>query len=168
MDPRFVALLALVPCLALSCRQAAPAPGSTASSVSDPAPAGGPTAPVSGASCPLGVRSARVEVRDIAGGAELTVTADVDHLAQIRARAQDAAALHGPGSHRGPGHDGHHLGAHTHGLRLTELPPVTARYQELPSGARISLQAIVPHQVDAMREHLRENVATVMRVPCRL
>jgi len=131
----------------------------------------GPTDLAPGASaravaCPLGIEGARVTVADSADGVELTITADPVHAAEVRSRARDAAALRGIGAHKGQGHDGKHLGAHRHGLRLTALPPVNASVEDVDGGARIRLAAVVPEQVEALRERARENVEAASKPPC--
>jgi hypothetical protein len=116
----------------------------------------------------MGVEGARVDVSDVDGGVELTVTASTDQVEEVRIRARNAAELRGAGSHDGLGHDGQHFGHHRHGLRLSGLPPTDVTVEDVDGGARIRLAAIVPDQIDALRERARENVAAASAAPCNL
>ena len=129
-----------------------------------PAPATSPATDV--ASCPLGVAGARVEATDVPGGVAVRITGPSDRLEELRHRVHDAGQLDGIGAHLGLGHGGKHLGAQRHGLRLAELPPVTADVKDLDDGSEIDLTVKHPSQLDEMRSQLHERVALVNAGPC--
>ncbi len=116
--------------------------------------------------CPVGVEGARIAIADAPGGADLTLTASADRVPELRQRLRDAASLYGVGAHRGLGHHGAHLGAQRHGLRLTELPPLDARVEDVDGGARMHLRAKVPSQADELRSRLHARVEAVGAGPC--
>lgn len=67
-------------------------------------------------------------------------------------RARDAAAMYGPGAHRGLGHDRIHGGGHRHGLGLDQLGVrVRAEAESTPEGARIIVRPQVATDLEAMR-----------------
>jgi hypothetical protein len=118
------------------------------------------------AACPLAVEGAHIDVAETQDGVILTITARADRVDELRRRVRDAAALHGIGAHEGLGHYGRHLGHQRHGLELTRLPPVETAVEDVEHGARLRLVAIVPSQVDAVREQVREKVERVNAGPC--
>jgi hypothetical protein len=105
--------------------------------------------------CPFGVRGARVRMIDTADGVVVTLRAFGD-IAVLRRRARDAAAMYGPGAHRGLGHDGAHGGGHRHGLGLAQLGvPVEATAEDTEEGARIIVRPKDPADLGRMRAALR-------------
>jgi hypothetical protein len=123
-------------------------------------------APASSAACPLGVPGARVDAIDSPEGVDLRITAPADRVDEVRHRARDAAQLHGIGAHQGLGHEGKHLGAQRHGLRLTELPPIRTMVEDVDGGAQIALVARLPEQVSDVRSFVRARVDVVNAGPC--
>lgn len=118
----------------------------------------GPRTPMSTPSttCPFGIRGARVSTSDTEDGSVIELRAYGD-VAELRRRAHDAAAMYGPGAHRGLGHDGEHGGGEHHGLGLAHLGvPVRAEAEDTPEGARIIVRPIVATDLDKMRKALRE------------
>jgi hypothetical protein len=76
-------------------------------------------------------------------------------VGEIRRRAADAAAMYGPGAHRGLGHDGKHGGGHQHGVGLAHLGvPVHAEAENTPEGARILVRPKDPADLERMRAAL--------------
>lgn len=118
------------------------------------------------AHCPLGVPSARVEVADTPGGVSMTFTASPDRIAELRARASDAAAMHGPGQRLGRGHDGKHGSGGEHGLQAMQLPPSHAGAEDIEGGARLNLRPVDPSDLGALRLKARERAAA-MSASCR-
>jgi hypothetical protein len=116
--------------------------------------------------CPLGVEGSVLTLADVRGGIDVTMTAAPDRIGDLRARIRAAAALHGAGSHKGLGHNGSHLGAHRHGLRLTALPPLDATVEDVKDGARLHLVAKVGSEVDPLRAQLRDRVTLVLAAQC--
>ena len=103
---------------------------------------------------------------DAADGADLTLHAPPERLADLRRRARDVASLYGAGAHKGLGYHGAHLGAHRHGLRLADLPPLEASVEDVDGGARIHVRARRPPDVDSLRSSLRARVDAVQTGPC--
>jgi hypothetical protein len=129
-----------------------------------PVPTSAPSEEPSG--CPLGVEDAQIKVLDTPSGVDLTLTAPADRVDELRRRARDAAALHGPGAHEGLGHEGVHMGAQRHGLRLTEMPPMDASVEDVQGGAILHLYAKVAAQRDELREKVHGRVDEIMAGPC--
>jgi hypothetical protein len=123
-------------------------------------------APDASSGCPLGVPGATVVMSDVENGATLAFDAPPQQTDHLRRRVRDAAKLYGPGTHLGMGHDGGHLGAHSHGLRLTELPPLYTRIDDTERGARLQLTAKVPEQTQELRDRMRARLAIVGYGPC--
>jgi hypothetical protein len=96
---------------------------------------------------------------------DVTVTAPAPLVDDVCARVRMAAALHGPATHAGLGHDGRHMSAHTHGLRLTELEPLTASAVDVDGGARPHLAA-APAARNELRAKIRERADAVSRAAC--
>jgi hypothetical protein len=107
-----------------------------------------------------------LSLADVPGGIDVTMTAAPDRVDELRRRVREAAALHGDGAHQGLGHDGEHLGAHRHGLRLTALPPIDTAVEDVKDGARLHLVAKSDARVDQLRTELRDRVALVLAARC--
>jgi hypothetical protein len=112
--------------------------------------------------CPLGVRDAHVAVDDTIDGIALTFTATTDRLGELRERAADAAAMHGPGQGLGKGHDGRHGTGGEHGLKAMQLPPADAGEQDIDGGARIYLRPADPKDLATLRMKVRERAEAMM------
>jgi hypothetical protein len=117
-------------------------------------------------SCPLGVEGARIDAIDTPTGADVTITTTPEHLADLRRRGDDAAKLYGVGAHKGLGHNGQHLGAQSHGLRLTDLPALSASVEDIENGVRLHLAARLPSDAEELRSRLHERVEIIRRGPC--
>ncbi len=140
-----------------------------AACASDPPPASSvPPAPI-GSRCALGVSGAHVDVADSHGGVDLTFTTG-DSVENLRARAREAAKMHGRGAHAGLGHAGRHgLGdgrGESHGLRLWSMPPAYAQVHDIDNGALLTLVAVDPARRDELRTKVRERVSELQRAPC--
>lgn len=106
--------------------------------------------------CPFGVRGARVSMMDTDDGVVIALRAFGD-VNELRRRAHDAAAMYGPGAHRGLGHDGEHGNGLRHGLGLAQLGvPVYAVAENTPEGARITVRPKVAADLERMRSALKE------------
>jgi hypothetical protein len=137
------------------CSKADPPPRSTASVTNaDATP------------CPLGVRGAHVIVEDTEVGVTMTFTAPATDLPDLRERARDAAAMHGPGQHLGKGHDGQHFTGGDHGLKAMQLPPSFAGEEDIDGGARIRFMPADPADLDLLRTRIRERAGAMMNA-CR-
>jgi hypothetical protein len=143
-----VVMLALA---AVACTEAQPAPVSaTSMKTAAPPPA-----------CPLGVSGARVAYEDTESGGRLTLTAPPAQLDDLRRRARDAAAMHGP-ARQGEGHEGRHAMGGEHGLRPMQLPPSRGEAQDLEGGARIDLTPYDAADLTVLRAKLRDRAHEMM------
>lgn len=119
-------------------------------------------------SCPLGVRGAAVAATDTADGITLTFTTDVvANVEELRTRARDAAAMHGPGEKVGLGHDGRHGEGGQHGLQTLQLPPVHAAEDDVNEGARIRFVPADQKDLEVLRTKLRARAIQLNSTPCK-
>lgn len=101
--------------------------------------------------CPSGIRGARLRTEETVNGIVFHLKAYGD-VHDVRARARDAAAMYGPGAHRGRGHDGAHGDGEHHGLALDRLGvPVDARAEDTAAGARIVVTPKDPADLPTLR-----------------
>lgn len=114
--------------------------------------------------CPLGVPGAHVAVEDTESGVALTFTATMDRLGDLRERAADAAAMHGPGERVGKGHDGRHGTGGAHGLKAMQLPPAYAVEEDIDGGARVYLKPADGKDLALLRAKARERAEAMMSV----
>lgn len=117
--------------------------------------------PSAATTCPLGFRGARIGVEDRNAGFDLVLVAYGD-VEELQRRARDAAAMHGPGAHRGLGHEGQHGLGGRHGLGLGRLGVrVRAESEDTVEGARIHVAALDPADITRLRQaiHSRANQA---------
>lgn len=124
-----------------------------------------PTVTSGGTSCALGVAGARATATDTEAGVQLTLGVENMHLNELRVRARDAAALHGPDAHQGLGHDGHHGNGGKHGLTPLQLPPARAAADDVEGGVRIQLTPVDAKDLDRLRTSVRARV-DAMNKPC--
>jgi hypothetical protein len=130
--------------------------GCSSSSLRPPVAVGRPAIPEPSTTCPFGVRGARVNMSETEDGMVIALRGYGD-VTELRRRARDAAAMYGPGAHRGLGHDGVHGRGDRHGLGLAHLGvPVLAEEQDTPEGARITVRPVLTADLDRMRKALRE------------
>lgn len=116
--------------------------------------------------CPFGIRGARLEMRDTDEGVVIDVRAFGD-VNEVRRRAADAAAMYGPGAHRGLGHEGKHGGGERHGLGLSRLGvAVRAKSEVSAEGARIVVRPKDARDLDRMRHELWAREGRVRRGEC--
>lgn len=129
--------------------------------------AGLPREPSPSTTCPFGFSGARVAIQDTADGVEITVIG-YEQLAELQRRARDAAAMYGPGAHRGLGHHGQHGNGQHHGLGLGQLPMrVAASEEDSSDGAIIRVSAMNPIECASMQRllHRRADRAREGRCP---
>jgi hypothetical protein len=132
-----------------------------------PLHAGEPVEPTPSTTCPLGLRGARVTLENTHDGADVVMTAFGD-ATELRQRARDAAAMYGPGAHRGMGHEGKHGDGKQHGLGLATLGvPVVATEEDTKDGARIHVAAVDPQDRGRMRAALIARVDDARTGDCR-
>ena len=127
---------------------------------------GGDRAPGAREGCPLGVPGATVDVEETPEGVALVFTSP-QHEGELRERARDAAAMHGPGAHVGAGHDGTHGSGGQHGLQAMQLPPARAVVVEVAGGARIDLVPADAEDRGALVTKAREGARRMRDAACR-
>lgn len=102
--------------------------------------------------CPSGITGARLRMVETEDGVAFLLKAFGD-VHDVRKRARDAAAMYGPGSHRGRGHAGTHGEGQHHGLALDRLGvPVVAEASDTAEGARIVVRPKDPADLPKLRE----------------
>jgi hypothetical protein len=127
-----------------------------------------PQTPASGANletpraCPLGVDGASVTYEPTADGGALVFTAPPEQVADLRQRAQDASAVHGPGEKLGKGHDGKHGSGGDHGLKAMQLPPARVGAIDVEGGARIAFIPADMSDLDVLRVKLQARARELM------
>jgi hypothetical protein len=122
--------------------------------------------PSESTTCPFGFRGARVAFEDTAEGVDIVLTG-VGNAAELQHRARDAAAMYGPGSHRGLGHDGTHGNGLHHGLALDRLGvQVRAAEQNTTGGACIHVTAIDTADLAKVRTAVRARADAVRSGSC--
>ena len=115
--------------------------------------------------CPLGVAGALVVAEDTPDGIALSFRSK-DRPEEMRERANDAAAQHGPGQRLGLGHDGRHGDGADHGLQLMQAPPARSVAEDIADGARIRFVAADPRDTEALRTKLRERADRMNAITC--
>lgn len=116
--------------------------------------------------CPLGVAGAKVSVEEVPDGIVLRFTS-ADNAKEMRERANDAAAQHGPGQGMGLGHDGRHGDGAAHGLQLMQAPPSRTVATDIEGGASIHVVPSAETDKTELRAKLRERAAAMNAMACR-
>ncbi len=151
-----ILVLALLVSASLACTEGSPPPKSPAATILQaPAPTG----------CPLGVPDTRVVFAEAPQGGTLTFLTGPDRVEDLRERARDAAAQHGPGQRVGKGHDGRHGSGGEHGIKSMQMPPAYAAEDDIEGGARLRFTAATPEDVDAIRSQLRARAPSGRHCP---
>jgi len=115
--------------------------------------------------CPLGVAGAKVAAEEVSDGIILRFTS-VDKAKELRERANDAAAQHGPGQGMGLGHDGRHGDGAAHGLQLMQAPPSRSVATDIDGGASIHFIPSSETDKTELRAKLRERAAAMNVTAC--
>lgn len=116
--------------------------------------------------CALGVVGASVTAEDTPDGIALSFTSK-DRVAEMRARANDAAAQHGPGERVGAGHHGRHGHGGEHGLQMMQAPTARSVAEDIEGGARIRFVPADPAEKELLREKLRERAGAMNAATCK-
>jgi hypothetical protein len=116
--------------------------------------------------CPLGVPGATVVAEDTPDGIALSFRSK-NKPEEMRERANDAAAQHGPGQRLGLGHDGKHGDGAEHGLQLMQAPPARSVAEDIEEGARIRFVAADSRETEALRSKLRERADVMNAAVCK-
>lgn len=115
--------------------------------------------------CALGVQGATVGPEETPDGIDLVFSAP-GRTAEIRERANDAAAQHGPGQRMGLGHGGKHGHGGPHGLQMMQMPAARSAASDTPEGARIHFTPSDPKDLEALRSALRERALLMTTARC--
>ena len=116
--------------------------------------------------CPLGVSGANVTVENTPDGIALSFRSP-DRVAEMRERANDAAAQHGPGQSLGRGHEGKHAEGGEHGLQLMQMPGSRSVATDIEGGARVRFVPIDPADTESLRSKLRERASVMNAASCK-
>jgi hypothetical protein len=116
--------------------------------------------------CALGVPGATVVAEDTPEGIALSFTSK-DRATEMRQRANDAAAQHGPGERLGAGHDGKHGHGGEHGLQMMQAPTARSVADDIEGGARIRFVPADPAEKELLRAKLRERVDAMNASTCK-
>lgn len=100
--------------------------------------------------CPFGVPETHTHAEDTEAGVALTFTSS-GHVEELRARAAEAAKVHGPGAGAGIGHEGRHGSGGHHGLQGMQLPPFAATVEDVEGGAKLRLTPADPADLERLR-----------------
>ena len=115
--------------------------------------------------CALGVPGSTVVAEDIPDGIALVFTSN-DRPDEMRERANDAAAQHGPGARMGRGHEGRHGQGADHGLQMIQGPAARSAAEDVEGGARIRFVASDPGETEALRTKLRKQADAFNTTTC--
>lgn len=166
MTSRILAFIALTLVACGNQRASGQANAPTAAATTDGPPAAVATAP----GCPLAVPGTVENVVDTEGGVAITFTAPAGQVDDVRARVRQmaqqgmmaACPCHGMmGDAGAPMAMGRGMGGPRMGPGMMErqgmrgLPPADARVEDVSGGARLTLTAKNPADVDALRAHVR-------------
>jgi hypothetical protein len=116
--------------------------------------------------CALGVPGASVVAEDTPDGIALSFTSK-DRPTEMRARANDAAAQHGPGERLGEGHEGRHGHGGEHGLQMMQAPVAKSAADDIEGGARIRFVPADPAEKELLRTKLRERAVAMNTATCK-
>lgn len=116
--------------------------------------------------CPLGVPGGSVVATDTPDGIALDFRS-TDQAAEMRERANDAAAQHGPGEKMGKGHDGKHGEGGSHGLQMMQAPAARTVATDIDGGARIRFVPADAADLEALRTRVRERAAAMNAASCK-
>lgn len=115
--------------------------------------------------CALGVPGSKVVAEDTPDGIALIFTSR-DRPAEMRERANDAAAQHGPGARMGVGHEGRHEHGADHGLQMGQGPTARSTAEDIAGGARVRFVATDSNETDALRTKLHKQADAMNATPC--
>lgn len=115
--------------------------------------------------CALGVAGSSVVAEDTPDGIALLFTSR-DKPEEMRERANDAAAQHGPGTHMGRGHEGQHGQGADHGLQMIQGPAARTFAEVIEGGARVRFVATDPAETETLRTKLRKQADAMNATAC--
>ncbi|MDB4939342.1 MAG: hypothetical protein JWP87_6314 [Labilithrix sp.] len=116
--------------------------------------------------CALGVAGATVVAEDTSDGIALSFTSK-DRPEEMRERANDAAAQHGPGERLGRGHEGRHGSGGDHGLQMIQAPAARSVADDIENGARVRFVPVDPAEKEVLRAKLRDRADAMNAQPCK-
>ena len=103
---------------------------------------------------------------DTLDGIALSFTSK-DKPDEMRERANDAAAQHGPGERVGRGHEGRHGTGGDHGLQMIQAPAARSSAADIENGARIRFVPADPTDKEHLRAKLRERADAMNAASCK-
>jgi hypothetical protein len=103
--------------------------------------------------CPMKVQGADLAVTDTKDGIALTITSKSGDVAELRRRVERMAKMHqtagGPMMHQG-------------------AIPFTAKYEEIPNGARLTLTPAKAEQLSEFRAQVRKHAEQMQKGDCSM
>ena len=116
--------------------------------------------------CPLGIGGTTVQLLETSDGIDITFQAE-SGLDELRARVRHAAAMYGPDTQLGLGHQGEHRRrGERHGLRLWAAPEAAATVFDVDGGAVLRLRTERAEEAPTLRAYVRDRVARMSQIPC--
>jgi hypothetical protein len=94
-------------------------------------------------SCPMKVAGANVSVADVENGIAVTITTESGDVADLRRRTENMAKMHSGFSN-----------GEMHGQMMS----FSAKYEEVPNGARLTLTPKIASQLEEFRTKVRQHV----------
>ena len=104
--------------------------------------------------CPMKVQGADLVVADTKDGIALTITSKSGDVAELRRRVEKMAKMHQTPS------DGH--------MMHQGVIPFTAKYEEIPNGARLTLTANKAEQLNEFRAQVRKHAEQMKKGDCSM
>ena len=104
-------------------------------------------------SCPMKVTGADVAVADVENGVAVTITTKSGDVADLRRRTENMAKMHSGSSN-----------ADMHGQMMS----FSAKYEEVPNGARLTLTPKDQAQLNEFRAKVRQHVERMKKGDCSM
>jgi hypothetical protein len=104
-------------------------------------------------SCPIKVTGANVAVTDVENGVAVTITTKSGDVADLRRRTENMAKMHRGSSN-----------ADMHGQMIS----FSAKYEEIPNGARLTLTPKDQAQLNEFRTKVRQHVEQMKKGDCSM
>ena len=102
--------------------------------------------------CPMKVQGVELAIEDTPGGAALTFTTNSGDVTELQRRVEKMVKMHYSPSTGLAMHHG--------------MAPVTAKYEALTNGARLTLTPKSPEQLEQFRAKVREHIDQVKKGDC--
>jgi hypothetical protein len=102
--------------------------------------------------CPMKVQGAELSVADVPDGVALSLTTKEGDVSELRRRAEKMANMHNEPSMMNGG----------------MMVPFTAKYEEIPNGARLLLTPKDPAQLETLRAQARQHAERMKNGECTM